>query len=116
MLDPLRRDLRSETLLPTRRADTSFLRLEIAAQILAGFALLCALALGLLASLLARLLIYELVHVLTPRLSTHVTRRTGKIIVVSLRAHTGAPAARGLHPADAGCSGQCWLKRMGCGC
>jgi predicted PurR-regulated permease PerM len=86
MLDPLRRDLRSETLLPTRRADTSFLRLEIAAQILAGFALLCALALGLLASLLAGLLIYELVHVLTPKLSTHVTRCTGKIIVVSLLA------------------------------
>src|SRR3954471_14887090 len=61
-------------------------RLEIITQIMAGFTLLGALQIGLLASLLAGLLVYELVHVLAPRPRTLVTRRTGKIMVVSLLA------------------------------
>ncbi|MBZ6078068.1 AI-2E family transporter [Microvirga puerhi] len=55
-------------------------------QILTGLALLCALKVGLLAALLAGLLVYELVHVLAPEPSALVTRRTGKIVVVSLLA------------------------------
>jgi predicted PurR-regulated permease PerM len=86
MLDPLGRDLSSEAPLPAEGAATKSRRLEIATQILAGLALLCALQIGLLASLLAGLLIHELVQALAPKLSTLVTRRTGKIIVVSLLA------------------------------
>jgi predicted PurR-regulated permease PerM len=60
--------------------------LETTTQILSGVALLSALKVGLLPSLLAGLLVYELVHALAPRPSTLVTRRAGKIIVVSLLA------------------------------
>ena len=62
---------------------TSFPALEVATQVLAGFALLLALYVGLLPSLLAGLLIYELVQVLAPQ-RTLLTRRTSKIIAVSL--------------------------------
>jgi predicted PurR-regulated permease PerM len=86
MLDPLGRDSPSETPFSSGGVGTRFRWLEIAAQLLAGLALLGALALGLLASLLAGLLIYELVLVLAPKLSTPMTRHTGKIIVVTLLA------------------------------
>src|SRR5215207_5129838 len=88
MLDPVGHHPRPETPVPIRGAVTSSPRLEIASQILAGFALLAALKFNLLASLLAGLLVYELVHVLAPgHNSAFVHRHTGKIIVV---AATGA--------------------------
>ncbi len=66
---------------------TSSPRLQITTQILAAFALVGALRVGLLASLLAGLLVYELVHSLAPRRNSRlVSRRTGKIVVVALLA------------------------------
>jgi hypothetical protein len=86
MLDRYGRDLSPEQLPPAAGGVTKSHWLEIATQILAGFALFCALRIGLLASLLAGLLIYELVHVLAPKPSTLVTQRTGKILVVAVLA------------------------------
>src|SRR5215207_3923147 len=87
MLDPVGHHPRPETPVPIRGAVTSSPRLEIASQILAGFALLAALKFNLLASLLAGLLVYELVHVLAPgHNSDFVHRHTGKIIAVALLA------------------------------
>jgi predicted PurR-regulated permease PerM len=60
-------------------------RLEIAAQILAGVALLLALHFHLLASLLSGLLVFELVQTLAPRrTSPYLPRRAGKMVVVAL--------------------------------
>src|SRR5215212_5699742 len=86
MLDHDGRDLSPEKPLHATGVVTKSRWLEIAMQVLAGLTLLCALQIGLLTSLLAGLLIYELVHVLAPTLSTFVTRRTGKIIVVTVLA------------------------------
>ena len=62
-------------------------RLRLAAQVLAGFALLGTLHFHLLVSLLAGLLIYELVHVLAPdRYGILVPHRTAKAIVVAFLA------------------------------
>lgn len=71
---------------PSRRDVTLSQRLTTATQVLAVFALLGALKIGLLTSLLAGLLVHELVQALAPRPSTLVTRRAGKILVVSLLA------------------------------
>src|SRR5215218_11447362 len=85
MLDPVGRHPRPEKPIPFRRAATP--RLELAAQVLAGLALLGALQFHLLASLLAGLLVYQLVHSLAPgHNSRFVRRRTGKIVVVALLA------------------------------
>lgn len=86
MLDPPGRDLSREEPRPSELGMGSHHGLETATQILAGIALLGALKTGLLASLLAGLMVYELVHVLAPRPSTYVTRRAGKIMIVSLLA------------------------------
>src|SRR5580765_5589938 len=87
MLDPLGSNSPPDASLSSASAGVARAgRLEISTQILAGLALLGAIAFGLLASLLAGLLIYELVLVLAPRLSTPMTRHAGKIIVVSLLA------------------------------
>jgi hypothetical protein len=83
MLDPRRRDLSSKEHPLSRVAVSPTRGLETTTQLLAGAALLGALKIGLLASLLAGLLVYELVHVLAPRSSIRVTRRTGKIIIIS---------------------------------
>lgn len=86
MLDPPRRDLSSKEHPPSRVAVNPSRGLETTTQFLAGVALLGALKFGLLASLLAGLLVYELVHVLAPGSSIRMTRRTGKIIIISLLA------------------------------
>src|SRR3712207_8932138 len=85
MLDPVGRHPRPEKPIPIRRAATISPRLELATQVLTGFALLGALQFHLLTSLLAGLLVYQLVHVLAPgHDSKFLHRRTGKIIVVAL--------------------------------
>ncbi|WP_336489791.1 AI-2E family transporter [Methylobacterium nigriterrae] len=62
-------------------------RLRLAAQVLAGLALLGTLHFHLLGSLLAGLLVYELVHVLAPdRYGSLVHHRTAKVIVVAFLA------------------------------
>jgi predicted PurR-regulated permease PerM len=87
MLDPVGRHPRPEESIPFRRAATISPRLQLAAQVLTGLALLGALQFHLLASLLAGLLVYQLVHLLAPSHSSRfVHRRTGKIIVVALLA------------------------------
>jgi predicted PurR-regulated permease PerM len=83
MLDAVRRNMPSGDPPSRPGALTSFPALEVATQVLAGVALLVALYVGLLPSLLAGLLIYELVQVLAPQ-RTLLTRRTSKIIAVSL--------------------------------
>jgi len=67
MLDAEGRNLPSGDPPSRPGALTSFPALEVATQVLAGFALLLALYVGLLPSLLAGLLIYELVQVLAPQ-------------------------------------------------
>src|SRR3954453_16030296 len=87
MLDPAGREPRPEKPIPFPKALTSPLRQTLAAQVIAGLALLGVLQFHLLGSLLAGLLVYELVHLLAPsHTSTLVHRRTGKIIVVALLA------------------------------
>jgi predicted PurR-regulated permease PerM len=86
MLDVPGRDLSSKEPPPSRRAVSQSPGLTTTTQVLAGVALLGALKVGLLTSLLAGLLVHELVHTLAPRPSTLVTRRAGKILVVSLLA------------------------------
>ncbi|WP_262299838.1 AI-2E family transporter [Microvirga sesbaniae] len=71
---------------PSRSGLSQSQRFTTATQILAAVALLGALKAGLLTSLLSGLLVHELVHALAPRPSTLVTRRAGKILVVSLLA------------------------------
>ena len=62
-------------------------RLTLAAQVLAGIALIGALHFHLLSSLLAGLLVYELVHLLASRRTgAFVHQQTAKIIVVALLA------------------------------
>jgi predicted PurR-regulated permease PerM len=87
MLDPAGREPRPEKPIPFPKALTSPLRQTLAAQVIAGLALLGVLQFHLLGSLLAGLLVYELVHLLAPsHTSSFVHRRTGKIIVVALLA------------------------------
>jgi predicted PurR-regulated permease PerM len=86
MLNRLGRRLSSKEPLASGEAASRSPQLVEITQVLTGLSLLCALKVGLLASLLAGLLVYELVHVLTPESSALVTRRTGKIVVVSLLA------------------------------
>jgi predicted PurR-regulated permease PerM len=86
MLDPFGRNLSPKASLPSPMEVSRSPWLETTTQLLAGAALLGALKVGLLTSLLAGLLVYELVHALAPRPSTLVTRRGGKIMVVSLLA------------------------------
>jgi predicted PurR-regulated permease PerM len=86
MLDAFGRDPSSKEPVSPGRTVRKLASLETTTQILSGIALLGALKVGLLPSLLAGLLVYELVHALTPGSSILVTRRTGKIIVVSLLA------------------------------
>lgn len=86
MLDISGRDLSSKEPDPLITNSSRSLGLTMLTQVLAGIALLGALKIGLLTSLLAGLLVHELVHTLAPRPSTLVTRRAGKIVVVSLLA------------------------------
>ena len=66
---------------------TTSLSLDIAALILAGLALFAVLKLDLLPALLSGLLIFELVHLLALRTnSIGVTRRTGKVIALTVLA------------------------------
>jgi predicted PurR-regulated permease PerM len=87
MLDTFGHEPRPGKPIPFRRSVASSPRLELAAQVLTGLALLGVVHFHLLGSLLAGLLVYELVHLLAPsRDSAFVHRRTGKIIVVTLLA------------------------------
>ncbi len=86
MRDMSGRNLSSKEPDPLSTDSSRSLGLTAATQVLTGVALLAALKIGLLTSLLAGLLVHELVHTLTPRPSTLVTRRAGKVIVVSLLA------------------------------
>ncbi|RDI51358.1 AI-2E family transporter [Microvirga subterranea] len=86
MLDISGRDHSSKKSDPLSTDSSRSLGLTTVTQVLAGVALLGALKFGLLTSLLAGLLVHELVHTLAPRPSTLVTRRVGKIVVVSLLA------------------------------
>jgi len=62
-------------------------KLELAAQILAGFALVAVLKLGLLSALLSGLLIYELVHLVALKLNrVGVTHEVGKAVALILLA------------------------------
>src|ERR671931_2964603 len=66
---------------PTARAS------DIAAWLLAGVALLLVLLLHLLPALLAGLLVYELVHILAPRLRImRIRQRQGKLVAVAILA------------------------------
>src|SRR4051812_49827656 len=62
-------------------------KLELAAQILAGLALIAVLKLGLLSALLSGLLIYELVHLVALKLNwVGVTHEVGKAVALILLA------------------------------
>src|SRR3954468_6929924 len=62
-------------------------KLELAAQILAGLALVAVLKLGLLSALLSGLLIYELVHLVALKLNrVGVTHEVGKAVALILLA------------------------------
>src|SRR2546426_8859035 len=66
---------------------TTVLSYDIAAWLLAGGALALVLLLHLLPALLAGLLVYELVHILEPRLWIVRIRRTqGKLVAVAILA------------------------------
>jgi predicted PurR-regulated permease PerM len=58
-------------------------RSEIAAWIIAGFALLTVLWLHLLPALLAGLLVYELVHLTTPLLQRYLSNERARVVAVS---------------------------------
>ncbi|MFE1601957.1 AI-2E family transporter [Methylobacterium sp. ID0610] len=73
--------------LPATAAPAVSHRLETAAQILAGLALLATLQVHLLGALLAGLLVHELVHLLAPRWAGRlVHHHTAKVIVVTVLA------------------------------
>src|SRR4051812_50120048 len=62
-------------------------KLELAAQILAGLALVAVLKLGLLSALLSGLLIYELVHLVALKLNrVGMTHEVGKAVALILLA------------------------------
>ena len=62
-------------------------KLELAAQVLAGLALVAVLKLGLLSALLSGLLIYELVHLVALKLNwVGVTHEVGKAVALILLA------------------------------
>ncbi|WP_414474778.1 AI-2E family transporter [Microvirga sp. M2] len=86
MLDVPGRDLSAKEPPPSQQSVSQTPGLTTTTQVLAAIALLGALKVGLLTSLLAGLLVHELVHALAPRPSTLVTRRAGKILIVSLLA------------------------------
>src|SRR4029450_9624433 len=67
--------------------DNTRLSYDIAAWILAGVSLLLILSLHLLPALLAGLLVYELVHILAPRLQVvRIHQEYGKLIAVAMLA------------------------------
>src|SRR5207247_4902417 len=67
------------------RDDNTRLTYDIAAWILAGVSLLLVLSLHLLPALLAGLLVYELVHILAPRLRVvRIHQKYGKLVAVAL--------------------------------
>ncbi len=71
----------------TTQHQTTVLTYDIAAWILAGVALLLILLLHLLPALLAGLLVYELVHILAPRLRiVRIHRTQGKLVAVAILA------------------------------
>src|SRR5215831_856856 len=71
----------------TTQHQTTALSYDIAAWILAGVALLLILLLRLLPALLAGLLVYELVHILAPRLHiVRIHRTQGKLVAVAILA------------------------------
>lgn len=66
---------------------TTALSYDIAAWVLAGAALVCMLLLHLLPALLAGLLVYELVHILAPRLwIVRIRQQQGKLAAVAILA------------------------------
>jgi len=66
---------------------TTVLSYDIAAWLLAGGALVLVLLLHLLPALLAGLLVYELVHILAPRLwIVRIRQRQGKLVAVAILA------------------------------
>src|SRR6185436_11970856 len=78
------RKVHSSPMSPTAD-DRLALRCDTAAWILTGIALVATLRLRLLAGLLAGLLIYELVHLLAPRLKiVNIQRRRAKLVAVGL--------------------------------
>src|SRR5213082_3491497 len=71
----------------TSHDQTTALSYDIAAWLLAGVALVLILLLHLLPALLAGLLVYELVHILAPRLRiVRIRRRQGKLAAVAILA------------------------------
>ncbi len=65
--------------------DNAVLKYDIAAWILAGVSLVLILSLYLLPALLAGLLVYELVHILAPRLKVvRIHQKHGKLVAVAL--------------------------------
>src|ERR687887_1724815 len=67
------------------RHDRTQLTYDIAAWILAGVSLVLILSLHLLPALLAGLLVYELVHILAPRLKVvRIHQEYGKLVAVAL--------------------------------
>src|SRR3989442_3393378 len=81
-------DDETRAMTPNRRLkEPPALAYEIAAWALAGVALLLALLLHLIPALLAGLLIYELVHILAPRLRfVRVRQQQGKLAAVAILA------------------------------
>src|SRR5262245_63186283 len=71
----------------TSHHQTTVLSYDIAAWLLAGGALVLVLLLHLLPALLAGLLVYELVHILAPRLRiVRIRQRQGKLVAVAILA------------------------------
>src|SRR5215471_9743691 len=71
----------------TSRERTTLPSYDIAAWLLAGVALVLVLLLRLLPALLAGLLVYELVHILAPRLRiVRIHRTQGKLVAVAILA------------------------------
>lgn len=67
-----------------QRMQTHSFGYTIAAWVLTGVALLLALQLHLLPALLAGMLVYELVHVIAPRINKHLSDQRAKLIAVGL--------------------------------
>ncbi|MBK7685101.1 MAG: AI-2E family transporter [Rhodocyclaceae bacterium] len=65
-------------------SETNSSRVRIASYLLAAVALVTILAVHLLASLFAGLLVFELVHVIAPRLEKHFATERGRLIAVAL--------------------------------
>src|SRR5262245_22149331 len=69
------------------RHDRTRLTYDIAAWIMAGMALVLIFSLHLLPALLAGLLVYELVHILAPRLQVvRIHQEYGKLVAVAMLA------------------------------